>query len=273
MGSRAGASFSGYTLASDVPIVRTEPIAPLRGLVSAYYGFHEETGTPVRRREGPGADVVVLISFGEEWMIDGERFTSFAAGLHDVQVTTEHDGRAFGMQVNLTPPAAARLFRVPLHTLARREVPLEDVFDEPGLVERLHHAGDWQARFDLLERVLARRFADAPSGSREVGWAWRRLNETHGGVRVQALAEELGWSRRRIVARFREEIGLPPKTVARLLRFERARGLAALEEDPDWSRIALSSGYFDQSHLVNDFRRITGRTPVTFFQDERSAAA
>jgi AraC-like DNA-binding protein len=75
------------------------------------------------------------------------------------------------------------------------------------------------------------------------------------------------------VASFREEVGLPPKTIARLLRFERARELAALAEQPDWPRIALASGYYDQSHLINEFRRVTGRTPVTFFQDQRAAAA
>ena len=42
----------------------------LRGQVSAYYGFVEETGSPMVRREGPGRDVVVIISFGEDWEID-----------------------------------------------------------------------------------------------------------------------------------------------------------------------------------------------------------
>jgi hypothetical protein len=48
----------------------------------------------------------------------GERFTSFVAGLHDRQVTTEHGGRSFGMHINLVPPAAHVLFKLPLHVLA-----------------------------------------------------------------------------------------------------------------------------------------------------------
>jgi AraC-like DNA-binding protein len=253
--------------------IRREPAPALRGLVSSYYGFREETGAPMRRREGPGAEIVVIISFGEKWLIDGERFTSFAAGLHDVQVTTEHAGRSFGMQLNLSPLAARMLFGIPLDTIARREVPLEDVLPERSLPERLHDAGNWPARFDMLDRVLARRLADAHPASREIAWAWRRMRETHGNVAVRSLAEELGWSRRRLVASFRGEVGLPPKTVARLLRFERARELAELADQPDWPRIAFASGYYDQSHLINEFRRVTGRTPVTFFQDQRAAAA
>ena len=227
----------------------------------------------MRRREGPGRHVVVIVSFGEDWLIDGERFQSFAAGLRNRQVTTEHGGRSFGMHVNLAPPAAFMLFGLPLHTFAHRAIPLEEALDEPFLVDRLYDAGDWTARFRLLDGVLMKRLADAPPPSAGVVWAWRRLVETGGRVAVGALAEELGWSRKRIAARFRAEVGLPPKAAARLLRFDRARELAEQVERPDWVRIALECGYYDQSHLINDFRAVTGRTPATFFQDTVASAA
>jgi AraC-like DNA-binding protein len=253
--------------------VRGRVGAELRGSVTSYDGFCEETPAPMVRREGPGRDVVLLISFGEQWSIDGERLTSFAAGLRDRQVTTRHEGRSQGIHVNVSPPAARRLLALPLHELAYRQVPLEDVLDEPFLAERLHDAGTWEARFSLLDHVLARRLALAPSPSSEVVWAWRRLVDSHGAVRIGVIAGELGWSRKRLVARFREEVGLPPKTAARVLRFERARELAEAAGRPDWARIALEAGYYDQSHLINDFRAIAGRTPETFFQDTVRAAA
>jgi AraC-like DNA-binding protein len=249
------------------------PATPLRDWVSAYYGFREEVEEPVRRREGPGHDVVVLISFGDEWSIDGERLTSFAAGLHPRQVTTEHSGRSCGIHVDLHPPTAYSLFRLPLHELAGRAAPLEEVLDESHLVERLHDAGGWDARFALLDDVLQRRLGAAPPPCDGVLFAWRRLRETGGRVRIAALAAELGWSRKRIVARFREQVGLPPKTVARIMRFERARSLVEQAQAPDWTRIALECGYYDQSHLINDFREVTGRTPETFFQDTGARGA
>lgn len=255
----------------DVGRVEGTPPAHLRGAIPSYFGFGEVTPGALRRREGPGCSVVLNVSFGEEWLINGERFTSFAAGLHDQQVTTEHGGRSFGMHVNIAPPAAYMLFGVPLHTLALRTVALDAVFDEPFLVERLHDAPDWEARFRLLDEVLAQRFARARAPTPGVVWAWRELAKTHGRVRIGRLATELGWSRKRTVARFREEVGVAPKTLARLLRFERAKVLARQSERPDWARIALDCGYYDQSHLSNDFRAVTGRTPATFFQDGGTA--
>ena len=221
----------------------------------------------MRRREGPGCHVVVIVSFGEEWRIDGERLTSFAAGLHRQQVTTEHRGRAFGIHVDLAPPAAYSLFRVPLHELAGRTVELGAVLDERDFVEQLHGAPGWGARFDLLDDVLLQRLGEAPPPCPGVVHAWRRLRKTGGQVRVAAHAAELGWSRKRLVARFREQVGLPPKAAAGIVRFERARALAGRSERPDWARIAAECGYCDQSHLSSDFRSVTGRTPGTFLQD------
>src|SRR5439155_14848709 len=137
---------------------RPEPVrvrgrlgAGVLGSVSSYYGFREETSSPMVRREGPGRDIVVIVSFGEQWTIDGQRLASFAAGLRDRQVRTRHEGRSSGIHVNLSPPAAYRVFGLPLHTLADRQVPLEDVLGEPFLAERLHEAGGWDDRFLLLD--------------------------------------------------------------------------------------------------------------------------
>ena len=249
-------------------LIRRAPAPSLAGRVTSYYGFEVEAPEPVRQREGPGTDVVVILTFEEHWLIDGERRTSFVGGLHERQVTTEHPGRSLGMQVNLDPLAARALVGAPLHELAGRTVPLDEIMD-PFLTERVADAADWDARFALLDGFLAPRLAGALP-SPEVEWAWRRLRSTHGRVAIGELVAELGWSRKRIVARFRDEIGLPPKAVARLLRFERARELAGTKP---WGELAYECGFSDQSHLIAEFRRVTGRTPETFLQDTAAQAA
>jgi AraC-like DNA-binding protein len=222
----------------------------------------------MRRREGPGADVVIIVSFGHDWLIDEERRSSFVGGLRRSQVTTEHVGRSHGMHIALAPWAAYGLFRVPMHELSETTVPLEALL-AGQLVEQLEDAA-WDERFVLLDEILARRLLDAPVASPDVVWAWERLRSTHGRARVGLLAEELGWSRKRLVARFREEIGMPPKAVARLLRFERARALAGTMT---WAELAFECGFADQPHLISDFRAFTGRTPETFLQDAAAVAA
>jgi AraC-like DNA-binding protein len=183
----------------------------------------------------------------------------------------------------LTPAGAYRLFAVPLHTLARRTVSLDEVVGRwaDELVERLYEA-DWDARFRLVEGALTQRIADARPPSPGVEFAWRRLNETRGTLRVRGLCDELGWSPKRLATRFREEVGVPAKTLARLLRFEHAAELLDARPPRSLAEVAYACGYYDQSHLTNEFREITGRSPavfrratneVTFFQDSAAVAA
>ena len=78
---------------------------------------------------------------------------------------------------------------------------------------------------------------------------------------IRTLAGELGWSHRHLIARFRREIGLPPKAVARIVRFERALRLARQAEPPAGRRSPGTCGYADQAHLIRDFRAFAGTTP------------
>ena len=128
------------------------------------------------------------------------------------------------MQVDLTPLGARMLFGLPMAELANRVVGLDELLGGDGspLVERLADAEGWGARIDLLEAVVARRLAEAPPPPTEIQWAWQRLERSGGEASIGDLSEELGWSRRRLGGGFRDQVGVPRKTLARILRFERA---------------------------------------------------
>ena len=253
------------------------PAPGLRRYVRRYYGFTERASGPVRRREGPGVDVILLFSFGYEWRIGSAtdpsrpvaKVGSFVAGLHEECVTTEHDGESHGLQVSLTPPGAYALFGLSMHELAGRTVDAAAVLGaRESLAEKLADLDDWSSRFDLLDRALLRRLEGGRPPSTEVMWAWERLVRDHGRLPIGDLTAELGWSRRRIASEFREEVGLPPKRAARLLRFERAKALLH-RPDRSLADVALESGFYDQSHLCNEFRRISGSTPAAYFGREQ----
>jgi AraC-like DNA-binding protein len=243
----------------------------LRGHVRSYIGYLEVTPRALSRREVPGPDITLIISLGPA--IDvfdaarrGGRFTSFVSGLWDGPAVTEHSGYQHGIEVNLTPLGAHRLLGLPMHQLANAIVALDDVLgaEVALLAERLYEAPGWAARFDLLDAVLARRLQAAPSASAGVVWAWGRLLSTHGAVSVEALTRELGWSRRHLGSRFREQIGLTPKLLGRILRFDRVVTLLRDETPERWAEVAYDCGYYDQSHLNRDFRQFAGATPTEF---------
>jgi AraC-like DNA-binding protein len=253
--------------------------ARLAALVVDAVGYTEHSDRAVWRRQLPHPAVTVILNLGPSIAVDGVARHSFVAGLHDAWTTTEFTGAQRGVELRLTPLGAHALFGVPAAELTNVVTALP-VLDR--LAERMVSTPDWGGRLDLLESALLAAAADGPSADPAIAWAWRLLRRRGGDVPVGALAAEIGWSRRHFAARFRAEIGLPPKVAARVLRLERARSLLARGEPA--GLVAARCGYTDQSHLVREFRVLAGCTPsrylaemdgeqVTFVQDRPAGAA
>jgi AraC-like DNA-binding protein len=149
-------------------------------------------------------------------------------------------------------------------------VDLEAVLGRPGgaLVERLAEAPTWAARFAVLDAVLTARLDEPAGSSPETVRAWECLVASGGRVDVRTLAREVGWSRRHLSERFRLELGLPPKVLARVLRFERARRLLTGPRRPALAQVATVCGYYDQAHLNREWRELAGCSPLAWLADE-----
>ena len=260
-------------------MVSRRPHPGLAAHVGSYVGYTERTDGPVRRREVPHGGVTLILGLGEPMDFlpsagDGPpigRMVSFVAGLHDVHTNTGHAGDQEGVEVDLTALGASRLLGVPAPALANTVVPLDAIRGRAAgeLIERLACAPDWSARFRLLDAVLLRWIADGPEPDPAIRWAWAQLDRSHGRVQVGLLAEEIGWSRRHFAARFRADVGLPPKAVGRVLRFRRAVELLTTGPSASISSVAAACGYADHSHLVRDFRSLAGCTPSELVADRR----
>lgn len=197
---------------------------------------------------------------------DGEALPdAWISGLTD-RPTVVGVGDTYGsIDLKLSCLGAYTLTGLPLSELTGMCVPLDEVFGAPGreLVTRVRDSDDWDTRFDLVEAFLLARLDDGPQPDPAVAWAWERLRASHGGVRVEALAAELGCSRRYLRDGFVRHVGLAPKTVARLMRFHHVR--ERIQQAPArWGEVAHAAGYADQSHLNREFRALAGTTPSDF---------
>jgi AraC-like DNA-binding protein len=186
------------------------------------------------------------------------------AGLGDVFAITEHAGSQRGVQVDLTPTGARRFFDMPSCELGGRIVALRDLLpaESRTLSERLEASPDWPLRLDLVEELLARRILGSPLDTARVDWAVARIEASGGNLDVGSLARELGYSHKHLIALFHDQVGIPPKLLARLVRFERVmRGMR--DGAPiRWAELAMAHGYCDQAHLARDVKRFTGLTPT-----------
>jgi AraC-like DNA-binding protein len=253
--------------------------AVLRPYVTEFVAYRESYATPLHRRRPPFGGIVMIFGFTERMgLVDPrkpdspQRLASFVGGLADVYTDTTTVGRAEGIQVNLTPIGARLLFGMPMSELANQLVSIEDVLGRwgPETIARLAGLPRWADRLTLLDDLLTRRLLDADHLGPQIPWAWDRLVNTRGTVRIAELADKLGWSHRHLVARFHDEVGLAPKATARILRFEHA--LRHLEAGPSLADVAVRCGYYDQAHMNRDFRTMAGESPTRLIASRRAEA-
>ncbi|HET7716052.1 MAG TPA: helix-turn-helix domain-containing protein [Bauldia sp.] len=252
-------------------VLLRHPVPPaLTGLVARITGYRETLRRPIRMTETASLIVPVILSFGEPFEIAlgrepeaDDRYGSFTAGLTDGPVRIRSSGASHCLQIDFTPLGAHRYFDRPMHELTGRMVPLDDLEDPTlrDLRERLGEARSWSRRFVLAVDAVSRRLAESPAPAPATAWAYDRIVATGGAVRVAAIAERLDWSRKHLAARFREEVGMSPKTIARIARFNRAQAMAASGEAGGWAEVAAACGYADQAHLVREFAEFAGATP------------
>ncbi|PXX65332.1 AraC family transcriptional regulator [Nocardia tenerifensis] len=239
------------------------PSAAFAGLdVLRCFGFDVAEPNPVRRRKIPGGTVKLV--FALEGTFEGRALdpTALVIGLHDRAGTAGHAGRMRSVQVQLDPLTARRVLGVPLDELRNGAVELGELHGPTvrRLAERLAETPTWTECFALVADYLRARTAEVEE-DRAIAHAVRELRRSNGMRPVGELAAESGWSPRHFRRVFAEQVGLPPKDYSSLLRFSAA--LTALTRDPlrDMSALAGDFGYYDQSHLIREFRRFAGAPP------------
>ena len=249
---------------ASVEVAVSRPSDRLPGIAMA--GFSQVTSfglVDIAMVPYPAVTLFLDPTEGDALVYDGGRqrtYGSVAVGLLPGELRAS--GRRLEcLQIRLDPLAAASVLGASAD-LAGAVVSLRDLWgrDAERAEERLRAAPSWPERFALATELLGRRQADRPLVDPEVAHSWRRTLLSGGQTRIEELASDVGWSRKRLWSRFRSQLGISPKRAARLVRFDHAAHLlagggAAVDA-------AFQSGYVDQSHLNREVQAFTGLTPA-----------
>ena len=251
-------------------MIEAAPAPSLRGLVNSYSDYREQTTSFTARRELAGTTGVLIYVFGEPLEIvgaDGEAIIlkageGFAGGIADATSVTRALGAQAGMHAFLPLPSLAAVTGAPLSEIANRVVPMRALIGAAAdtLGGRLCDAGSAEQRFALLDAFLADRFARHDVMNGPVSWAMDRL-ACAAVPATSRLADEIGWSRRHFISRFRAATGFSPDRFRRLARFERFTEAIMASPGEGLAGLAADCGYVDQAHLNRDVRAFSDMTP------------
>jgi AraC-like DNA-binding protein len=166
--------------------------------------------------------------------------------------------------IRFRPGGAYPFLMFPMHELTHRFISVTEVWGRLGreLEERVLGAPSTRQAVRMVVHDLERLLISADVGkNRAQGLASVQIQH-HGTLSVRELAYEGGISERQLEREFNDVVGLPPKVFSRILRFQRV--FEAFEENAKWVDVALECGYYDQPHLIADFRQFAATTPTTF---------
>lgn len=147
-----------------------------------------------------------------------------------------------------------------------REIPLASIVGARAagaLVTSLRSARTFARRVAAAEQWLSERIAEAPARRATSTAAVALIRDGGGQARIADVARRVGWTRRRMERAFARDLGIRPKVYARIVRLN---AVLATLDDADRAGavdLALDAGYFDQAHLLRDFRLLAGRTPAS----------
>jgi AraC-like DNA-binding protein len=256
-----------------VTITYTERLPPpvLRPYVECLWRIHDRTAragrVPVRVVPDGCPELIVHLGdpfarrVADRWVVQPR---VFLAGTLRRPWLLRAGRRMDTVSVRFRPGMATALLPIRMAEAADREVPLAHIAgrrEAASLLSRVATARGAASRFAVLARWLEGRLDGAPERAADARAAVDRIREDQGRSRVEDVARALGWSRRRLERVFARDLGIPPKVYARIVRLNAV--LLTLDE-PTRARavdLALDMGYFDQSHLLRDFRALAGRRP------------
>jgi AraC-like DNA-binding protein len=256
-------------------ITRT-PTAPL-ALFVEHLWFSERGALPhSRERSLPTGcvDIVIpllerqdILRYGSEDDAVAHRLRGpIVQGAHDRHSARGVEGPSRVAGVHFKPGGAAALFGPPLPELRNRTDLLEDLWGPAArhLQEQLALTASPTDVLAVLERLLTQRLRAATPSDPVIAQALSSFDDSPADARIKPIQQSSGLSPANFIRRFEAAVGLTPKRYTRVRRFNALLPTLVRCGPRDWAQLAVDSGYYDQAHLIHEFRRLAGMTPSSY---------
>ncbi|CRK82101.1 helix-turn-helix transcriptional regulator [Neobacillus massiliamazoniensis] len=189
--------------------------------------------------------------------------TWFILGLSTHATVVECDADYGNICVEFKPLGAYRFFNVALNELKNQIYTAEDIFNKEGekLQEKLKEMISIDEKVRFVQQFLCRQMLLLNKSDPITEYAVNQITKSKGLITVSELSEKMGYSRRYLATKFSENVGLSPKELTSVIKFQEAyrkMNLMSLEDNE------LYEMYYDQSHFIKEFKKFTGLPPKEY---------
>lgn len=248
------------------------PSPSLRHFIQTYVHIAIRTDAVLHRPIPARTAQAVEFTFGDPYRIH-QTYGSSVESAHPVaiigsqtyrRVELEMSGHIETFIVVFQPAGVMHLFSIPGVELTNEHYDACGVVGRrlSELAGRLSETSTFGARMSIANQFFRTR-VDEPRRLDHLASVAREVIRQRGCVRIIDLADQTGLGLRQFERKFTNEIGMSPKMYARIVRFEAAVSVKTQSPKMSWTEIACDLGYYDQMHMVHDFRRLSGESPTS----------
>ena len=250
------------------------PASPLADFIEDFWFYDDYRPTHLKERILPSGTIELVINLRDDELRIYDRLRAGSCERFSGAIVSGTYARFFVIDtlqetsllgVHFKPGGAFPFFGLPVSELVDAHVDLDTLWGPSArtLRDRLRAVTTPIAKFRIVEAALLERLPRSLMHHEAVRFALDRLRGST-PTNIRDVCEHIGLSRRWFIELFKTEVGLTPKLFNRVQRFHRVLERVRQTTEPDWSRLALDYGFFDQSHLIRDFVGFSGFSPAAF---------
>jgi AraC-like DNA-binding protein len=247
-----------------------EPHPLLKGYIEKMWLFESSGKMPVDdlKLVVPNGHIKLSVAFrnGIVAAMNGQVFTSkeqniSLTGLADVPVIldVEEDIATGTIVVEFSPQGAYRFFRISLNDIKNQIHPLTDILGTVAkqLEEQISNVKSVEGKVSLLQQFLLNQFMQQAEDS-IFEYCVAKITSSKGKITIKELEKKTGYSSRWLNMKFADKLGISPKNLSTIIRFNQYYNAVANNNEMDFMQNAFYDHYYDQSHFLKEFKRFTG---------------
>jgi AraC-like DNA-binding protein len=265
-----------------MPIYFATPSAPLAPYIKRYWAIENTLDMNekcVQRIIPTGLTELLLYFTPRPQVLNNDRYLSHNVALYghhndfyDIELVEELSV----FSIMFEPQGLMQFFKFPLHEICNLNVPLQYINGQTGrdLEEKMGEATTFQQRVNIVEtylwNLLKPNLADYEF--RRINHIVELIKKSHGNTNINQMTSEACLSRKQLERVFANYIGISPKQYLKIIRFQFALFQKQQNVDLNMTELSYDSGYFDQSHFINDFKSLSGLTPKQYFTENEACS-
>lgn len=257
-----------------------KPHLALTELVECYFVWEGFAETPMDLESPPSSLCGLVFNYGDPYELSNHKYercpvpTAFVGGQAIKNYTLHLKGKIGMVGAALKPAALYHFYHIPMFGFTGERVDFLEIDKERGEILKIQIEGATNARerISLLEDYFIGLLDSRQFATPEILAAANTIFDKKGQLNISELLGNVPMSRRSFERKFLNEVGISPKTYAKIRRFGHTCKLMAGKRDVNLMDILFEGGYYDQSHFIKDFKYFSGRTPKAYVKTNAELA-